>query len=111
MKKCIEICEMLFKNWKLLFENTHQTPPKCLVKTIKKCFLKNCVLLTLIKVAVWIINYQKVHEIYNFFFVLITSLNASYRHNIFTIKSIWQVVNGRKKKKIIMSLVGQYENQ
>ena len=29
VKKCVEIREMLFKNWKLLFENTHQTPPKC----------------------------------------------------------------------------------
>ena len=27
MKKCVEIYVMLFKNWKLLFENTNQTPP------------------------------------------------------------------------------------
>ena len=27
VKKCVEIHEMLFKNWKLLFGNTHQTPP------------------------------------------------------------------------------------
>ena len=27
MKKCVEIREMLFKNWKLLFENINQTPP------------------------------------------------------------------------------------
>ena len=37
-------------------------------------------------------------------FVLITSLNASYGHNIFTenltIKFIWQVVNGRKKNNV-----------
>ena len=36
------------------------------------------------------------------FFVLIISLNASYGHNSFyknfTIKSIWQVVNGRQEK-------------
>ena len=27
MKKCMKIHEILFKNWKLLFRNTHQTPP------------------------------------------------------------------------------------
>ena len=27
VKKCVEIREMLFKNWKLLFKNTHQTLP------------------------------------------------------------------------------------
>ena len=27
VKKCIEIREILFKNWKLLFENTYQTHP------------------------------------------------------------------------------------
>ena len=32
MKKCVEMREMLFKNWKLLFENTNQTPPKCLAR-------------------------------------------------------------------------------
>ena len=53
----------------------------CLVKTIKKCFLtKLSVWLILIKVAVWFINYQKRQDIY----VLITSLYASYGHNIFS---------------------------
>ena len=28
MKKCVKIREMLFKNWKWLFENTNQTPQK-----------------------------------------------------------------------------------
>ena len=32
MKKCMKIRVMLFKNWKLLFENTNQTLPKFLVK-------------------------------------------------------------------------------
>ena len=33
---------------------------ECLVKTIKKCFLKKLsVWLTLIKVAIWVLNYQK----------------------------------------------------
>ena len=35
VKKCIEMCEMLFKNWKWLFEITNQTPPKlCIVHTL-----------------------------------------------------------------------------
>ena len=38
---------------------------KCLIKTIKKCFLKKLsVWLALIKVAVWVINYQKRQDIY-----------------------------------------------
>ena len=28
VKKCVKIHEILFKNWKLLFRNTHQTPPQ-----------------------------------------------------------------------------------
>ena len=28
VKKCVEIREILFKNWKLLFENINQTPPQ-----------------------------------------------------------------------------------
>ena len=28
MKKCVKMREMLFKNWKWLFENTNQTPQK-----------------------------------------------------------------------------------
>ena len=30
VKKCVKIHEMLFKNWKWLFENTNQIPPKSL---------------------------------------------------------------------------------
>ena len=57
-----------------------------MVKTVKKCFLeKLSVWLALIKVEVWVINYQKGQDIYiSEFFVLIISLNASYGHNIFT---------------------------
>ena len=29
VKKCVEMREMLFKNWKWLFKNTNQTPLKC----------------------------------------------------------------------------------
>ena len=33
---------------------------ECLVKTVKKCFLKKLIVwLTLIKVVVWVVNYQK----------------------------------------------------
>ena len=44
MKKCVEIREMLFKNGRLLFENTHQTPPKIL-KNASKRKIKDKVLL------------------------------------------------------------------
>ena len=38
---------------------------KCLVKTIKKCFLKKLnFLLTLIKVLIWVVYYQKEQDIY-----------------------------------------------
>ena len=33
MKKCVDIRVILFKNWKLLFENMYQTPPYILRKT------------------------------------------------------------------------------
>ena len=33
-EKCVEINEMLFKNWKLLFRNTHQTPPYSVEKSM-----------------------------------------------------------------------------
>ena len=62
----------------------------CLVKTIKKYFLKKLnVWLALIKVEVWVINYQKWQDIYIYIyirelFILIISLHASYGHNIFT---------------------------
>ena len=43
----------------------YQTGPECLVKIVKKCFLKKLsVWLTLIKVAVWGVNYQKGQCIY-----------------------------------------------
>ena len=55
---------------------------KCLVKTIKKWFLKKLsVWLELIKMEVWVINYKKWQDIYIYIY--------------FTIKSIWQVVNNR----------------
>ena len=67
-------------------EKVHFQKAKCLVKTVKKCFLKMLsVWLALIIVVVWVINYQKGQDIYiSEFFVLIISLNASYGHNIFT---------------------------
>ena len=55
---------------------------------IKKWFLKKLnVWLTLIKVEVWVVNFQKWQYIYIYIkelFVLIISLNVSYGHNIFT---------------------------
>ena len=64
-----------------LFEKTEY-----LVKTVKKCFLKKLnVWLVLIKIEVWVVNYQKWQDIYiRELFVLIISLNAIYGHNIFT---------------------------
>ena len=59
-EKIYWIRKMLFKNWKWLFENTNQTPPECLVKTVKKYFLKKLsIWLEFIKVVIWVINYQK----------------------------------------------------
>ena len=52
-EKCVEMREMLFKNWKLLFENTNQTPPKwlqnyyLLCSLISTMFLKQILLLSL----------------------------------------------------------------
>ena len=43
----------------MFFEKT-----ECLVKIVKKCFLKKLsVWLILIKVAVWVVNYQKGQDI------------------------------------------------
>ena len=33
-EKCVEIHVILFKNWKLLFENMYQTPPRTPKKKI-----------------------------------------------------------------------------
>ena len=89
-----------------------------LVKTIKKCFLKKLsVWLILIKVEVWVINYQKGQDIYIYiykreFFILIISLHTSYGHNIFAKISHWSLYDKllMVDKKIIMSLVGANEN-
>ena len=50
MKKCVEMREMLFKNWKWLFKITNQTPPKsfwymCLKieNYCLKIFMKICI--------------------------------------------------------------------
>ena len=46
--------------WNWAFEKT-----ECLVKTVKKCFLKKLsVWVALMKVEVWVINYQKGQDIY-----------------------------------------------
>ena len=45
VKKCVEIREILFKNWKLLFEYTNQTPPSDLIATFQ-IMLWNCKLKT-----------------------------------------------------------------
>ena len=50
----------VFKQQFLVFKHIYQTGPKCLVKTVKKYVLKKfSVLLVLIKVTIWGINYQK----------------------------------------------------
>ena len=45
VKKCVEMREILFKNWKLLFENINQTPNTSTLKTKNEFFpyLKFCV--------------------------------------------------------------------
>ena len=40
MKKYVKIREILFKNWKWLFENTNQTPQKFLLKFLFIYLLK-----------------------------------------------------------------------
>ena len=89
---------------------------ECLVKTVKMCFLKKLsIWLPLIKVEVWVINYQKWQDIYIYkreFFVLIIPLHASYGHNIFTKILQWSLYDKllMVDKKIIMSLVCANEN-
>ena len=94
-----------------LFEKTEY-----LVKTVKKCFLKKPnAWLVLIKIEVWVVNYQKWQDIYIYkreLFVLIIFLNAIYGHNIFTKILQWSLYDKLLMidKKIIMSLVGANEN-
>ena len=38
VKKCVEMREMLFKNWKWLFEITNQTPPQSPNKTLLRAW-------------------------------------------------------------------------
>ena len=66
----------------MLFENINQTPPKCLVKTVKKCILKKLsIWLTLIKMAIWGINYQKKKNIYIYIREFISYLNQILNNN------------------------------
>ena len=54
-------------------EKVHFQKAECLIKAVKKCFLKKLsVLLVLIKVAVWEINYKKWQCIYKgVYFILL----------------------------------------
>ena len=75
-----------------------------MVKTIKKCFLtKLSVWLILIKVAVWVVNYQKRQYIYKYIcfnYLSLCKLWTQYFFKNFTIKSAWQVVNGKEKYNV-----------
>ena len=54
---------------------------ECLIKTIKKCFLKKLsIWLTLIKVAIWGINYKKEQCIYKGVYFILKS-TTSYNNN------------------------------
>ena len=69
--------------------------------------------LALIKVEVWVINYQKWQYIYiKELLFLIISLNVSYGHNIFTKISRESLYDKllTVDKKIIISLIGPNEN-
>ena len=75
-------------NEKVFFQRT-----ECLVKTVKKSFLKKLsVRLALIKVAIWEIKYQKGQCIYNCFFFLFSffffSLILAY-NNLLWGQRIW----------------------
>ena len=69
--------------------------------------------LALIKVEIWVINYQKWQYIYiKELLFLIISLNVSYGHNIFTKISRESLYDKllTVDKKIIISLIGPNEN-
>ena len=54
---------------------------ECLIKTIKKCFLKKLsIWLALIKVAIWGINYKKEQCIYKGVYFILKS-TTSYNNN------------------------------
>ena len=64
-------------------EKVHFHQVKCLVKTVKKCFLKKLsVWLALIKVTVWGVNYQKGQCIYKgvYFILYFLFLDVSLVH-------------------------------
>ena len=67
------------KKWgikKVLYEIELFVKAECLVKTVKKCFLKNLsVWLALIKVVVLVVNYQKGQYIYIYINEFISYLN------------------------------------
>ena len=81
---------------------------------VKKWFLKKLnVWLTLIKIEVWVVNFQKWQYIYiKELLFLIISLNVSYGHNIFTKISRESLYDKllTVDKKIIISLIGPNEN-
>ena len=76
----------------------------CLVKAVKKCFfffLKLSVWLTLIKVMVWVVNYQKWQNVYIYegvYFML--SINFFFLIIIIIIITPWMTLNKRFCKKV-----------
>ena len=63
-------------------KKVHFQKAKCLVKAVKKCFLKKMsIWLALIKVTVWGVNYQKGQCIYKgVYFILFFFLDVSLVH-------------------------------
>ena len=70
------------KKWgfqKVLYEIELFVKAECLVKTVKKCFLKNLsVWLALIKVVVRVVNYQKGQCIYKWVYFILKSILWNY---------------------------------
>ena len=62
---------------KVYNEKVYFQKPECLVKAVKKCFLKKLnVWLALIKVAVWNVNYQKGQCIYKRVYFILKSTTS-----------------------------------
>ena len=78
---------------------------ECLIKTVKKCFLKTLsVWLTLIKVTVWMINYQKGQYIYIEEFI--SYLNKLFHDNYLKKKKNFNNNNNKNKnKKYIIDII------
>ena len=80
----------------VLFEKT-----ECLVKTVKKCFLKKLsVWLALIKVMVWLVNYQKEQCIYKGVYFIFISTTSQY-----LLKKKKKLLNNNNNNKYIIVII------